>query len=92
MRRSLSRPHPILLANAILASPVFILGLNISFALAVRFHIGIDLTDLGMSWATMFMDQVIIAAGWILSVRTLKWQREVSKQLREIRKLAGLSS
>lgn len=83
----MKRVHPILLANAVLAHPAFIIALNVGFAVVLRLKLfGIDATDFGMSWVTMFMDQVIIAAGWIGYTRTLKWQRKIDKELRAIQR------
>jgi hypothetical protein len=85
------RLHPLLVAYRVLANIWFILTVNLGMAVMIIRRVSEEKVDLTMSWATMAMDQVIIAAGWVLVTIGVKHRREDRAQLARIeRKLDAL--
>lgn len=68
--------HPLLCAYRVLANLWFIGGVNLIIAVMIWERISEEKVDLTMSWATMAMDQIIIAAGWVLVTIGVKHRKE----------------
>lgn len=87
----IKRMHPILWLNSIFASPYFIIGVNIIVMACFIFaHFSVnketdhEKIDLGISWWTMGMDQVIISAGWLIYKKQRKDTQGIHKKLDEL--------
>lgn len=78
--------HPMLWLNRILASPVFIIAVNIVFVVMIWRQLDEGKVDLVMSWFTMGMDQLIIAAGWIVLRKQNRHAQEMTRALGRIEK------
>lgn len=84
----LKKKHPILWLNSIFASPLFIVAVNlIVFTCFIVAHFSLNKAadgeriDLGISWFTMGMDQIIISAGWLIYCKQQKDTKEIKKAL-----------
>lgn len=81
--------HPLLLAYRTLANLWFIGAVNLGVTLMIIRRVSEEKVDLTMSWATMAMDQVIIAAGWVLVTIGVKHRREDKAQWSRIERNQG---
>lgn len=84
------RLHPLLLAYKIVANLWFIAAVNIGVTIMILRKVSEERVDLTMSWATMAMDQVIIAAGWVLVTIGIKHRREDRAQWARIERKLDL--
>lgn len=78
--------HPVLWLNAILASPLFIIAINIGFTVMVYMRLDEGKIDVTMSWFTMVMDQIIISGGWIIYRQQQKAWKEHRSQMNRMEK------
>jgi hypothetical protein len=92
--RKFRKVHPVLWLNSILAHPIFIISVNaLITAFFIKAHFSPDKAvagehiDLGMSWWTMVMDQVIISAGWLITKRQSLADKKILENQAEIIRL-----
>jgi hypothetical protein len=80
VRRLFNRERLLLKAYELLADLRFIVSVNLGIAAMIWRKVSEEKVDLVMSWATMGMDQIIIAAGWVLVTIGVKHRKEDKAQ------------